>query len=92
MTDENQSIPTHTQDSDRIREAIADIFEANGDETHLIGDVTLIAELTSPEGETHLFTLWSDGMTVWKERGMLMHRLDRLGAMAVVVELDNQDD
>ena len=91
MTDENHLVPSHAHDSDRVREAIADIIAGDGNEPHLIGDLTLIAELTSPEGETHLFTLWSDGMTVWKERGMLMHRLDRLGAMAVVTELDEDD-
>ena len=48
--------------------------------------------MTSPEGKSELFTLWSDGMTVWKERGMLLHRLDRLAASAMVQELAEDDD
>ncbi len=83
---------THKSDSDRIRDAIAEIIKGDHDEPRLIGDVTLIAEMTSSEGESELFTLWSNGMTVWKERGMLLHRLDRLAATAMIVELAEDDD
>ena len=78
-------------DTDGIRNAIAQIIADDFDEAHLIGDVTLIAEITSQEGEIFLFTVSSDEITVWKERGMLTHRLDALAAMSVTHELDRDD-
>ena len=79
-------------EADLVRDAIAQIVaddEDNEEGPYLIGDLTLIAEMTSPEGETHLFTLASTEMTAWKERGMLMFRADRLSARSVVNELDD---
>ena len=78
--------------ADLVRDAIAQIMAEDEDMDkgpYLIGDVTLMAELTSPEGEVHIFTISNTDMTVWKERGMLMHRLDRLGALAVAHELED---
>ena len=78
-------------DTDGIRNAIAQIL-ADGDEApHLVGDVTLIAELTSQEGETYLFTVSSTEISVWKERGMLMHRLDTLAALSVIHQIEEDD-
>ncbi len=81
-------------DSDHVRNAIAQVMAddpPDDDGPYVIGDLTLIAELTSKEGETHLFTLTSDEMTAWKERGMLSFRLDRLTARSVVNELEDDD-
>ncbi len=78
--------------ADRVRDAIAQIIaddEDNDDGPYMIGDMTLIAELTTPEGKTNLFTLSSTEMTAWKERGMLMFRLDRLSARSVVHEQED---
>ncbi len=80
--------------ADYVRDAVTKIMsddEDNDKGPYLIGDLTLIAELTSPEGETHLFTLSSTNITSWKERGMLMCRLDRLTARTVVHELEDDD-
>ena len=82
-------------EADLVRDAIAWIMaedENNNEGPYLIGDLTLIAEMTAPDGETHLFTLASTEMTAWKERGMLMFRLDRLTARSVVHELSDDDD
>ena len=81
-------------DTDHVRDAVAQIMaddEDNNEGPYLIGDLTLIAEMTSPDGETHLFTVTSGDMTAWKERGMLMFRLDRLSARSVVNEQANDD-
>ena len=81
-------------DADRVRDAVAEIIrddEDNDEGPYMIGDITLIAELTSPEGATHLFTITSTEMTAWKERGMLSFRLDRLTARSVVHELEDDD-
>ena len=78
-------------DTDGIRNAIAQIIADDFDEVHLIGDVTLIAEITSQEGETFLFTVSSTEITAWKERGMLMHRLDSLAARSVIHETERDD-
>ena len=80
--------------ADLIRGAIAQIMIDDDDfdgGPYMIGDLTLIAEMTSPEGETHLFTMSSTEITGWKERGMLMNRLDRLTARSVVHELEDDD-
>ena len=80
--------------ADLIRDAIAKIMIDDDDldeGPYMIGDLTLIAEMTSPEGETHLFTMSSTEITGWKERGMLMFRLDRLAARSVVHELEDDD-
>ena len=79
---------------DHVRDAVAQIMaddEDNEEGPYMIGDLTLVAELTSEEGETHLFTLTSDEMTARKERGMLSFRLDRLTARSVVHELEDDD-
>jgi len=78
-------------DSDLIREAIAKIVVADGHEPHMIGAVTLIAEMVSPDGENFLFHLDSSDLSVWKERGMLMYRLDMLAGQATVTELMRDD-
>ncbi len=74
-------------DSDRIRAAIAEILSDDDTEPHLIGDVTLIAEMVGPDSVTYLFHLNSEGLTVWKERGMLQYRLDMLAGEATDVEI-----
>ena len=79
-------------DSDYIRDAIAKINADDGEDGYLIGDITLIAEMVGPDSRTYLFHLTSDEMTVWKERGMLMYRLDMLTGRAVVTELERSDD
>ncbi len=76
---------------DGIRDAIARIITDDGEDPHLVGDVTLIAELTSQEGETYLFTVSSTEITAWKERGMLMHRLDTLAALSVIHQIEQDD-
>lgn len=78
--------------SDQIRDAIAKIIEDDGEEPHLIGAVTLIAEMVGPDGATYLFHLNSNDMSVWKERGMLMYRLDMLAGEATVVEIGREND
>ena len=78
-------------DSNLIREAIGKIVEADGHEIHMIGAVTLIAEMVSPDGENFLFHLDSSDLSVWKERGMLMYRLDMLAGMATVTEMTRDD-
>ena len=79
-------------DSDLIREAIGKIVEAAGHESHMIGSVTLIAEMVSPNGENFLFHLDSSDLSVWKERGMLMYRLDMLSGQATVTEIGREND
>ena len=79
-------------DSDLIREAIGKIVKADGYGTHMIGAVTLIAEMVSTDGENFLFHLDSSDLSVWKERGMLMYRLDMLAGMATKAELAREDD
>ncbi len=79
-------------DSDLIREAIGKIVEADGNGRHMIGAVTLVAEMVGPDGENYLFHLDSNDMSVWKERGMLMYRLDMLAGQATVVEIGRADD
>ena len=76
---------------DFIRDAIADILAEDDEEPHLIGDITLVAEMIGPDSKTYLFHLTSTEMTVWKERGMLMYRLDMLGGRATVSEMDRDD-
>ncbi len=73
---------------DHIREAIAQIIAADDDneDTYLIGDLTLVAEMVGPDSKTYLFHVSSEDITVWKERGMLMYRLDMLTGQAVVAE------
>ena len=81
-------------DADHVRDAIAQIIaddDDNDDGPYMIGDLTLIAELTTPEGNTNLFTMASTEMTAWKERGMLMFRLDRLSARSVVHEQEDDN-
>ncbi len=78
-------------DSDQIRSAIASIIEGDGEEPHLIGAVTLIAEMVAPDGETYLFHLNSNDMSVWKERGMLLYRLDMLAGEATHTEFKRAD-
>ena len=84
-------ITTMDSDSDRIRNAIADILDEDGEEAHFIGDLTLVAEMIGPDSETYLFHLTSDSLTVWKERGMLMYRLDMLAGRTTVVEIERND-
>ncbi len=79
-------------DSDHIRDAIAKIIADDGDDPHLIGAVTLIAEMVDLDGDTYLFHLNSTDMSVWKERGMLMYRLDMLAGEATVVEFGRAED
>ncbi len=79
-------------DSDLIREAIAAINSEDGNETYLIGDVTLVAEMIGPDSKTYLFHLTSQDLTVWKERGMLMYRLDMLAGAATKAEIGREDD
>ncbi len=78
-------------DSDLIREAIGKIVDADGNGSHMIGAVTLIAEMVGPDGENYLFHLDSHDLSVWKERGMLMYRLDMLAGMATVNEMRVED-
>jgi len=79
-------------DSDLIREAIGKVVEANGNEPHMIGAVTLIAEMVGPDGENYLFHLDSHDLSVWKERGMLMYRLDMLTGQATATEIGREND
>ncbi len=79
-------------DSDHIREAVAKIIVDDDNGPHLIGAVTLIAEMVGPDGKTYLFHLTSDDMTVWKERGMLMYRLDMLAGAATHSEFERTED
>ncbi len=81
-------------DADYVRDAIQQVMAddpPDEDGPYMIGDLTLMAEMTSKNGETHIFTLSSTEMTAWKERGMLMFRLDRLTARSVVHELEDDD-
>ena len=78
-------------DSDLIREAIAKMNEEDDVEQFLIGDITLIAEMIGQDSKTYLFHLTSDGLTVWKERGMLMYRLDMLSGRATASEIERED-
>lgn len=79
-------------DSDYIREAIAKILVDDDNDPHLIGPVTLIAEMVGSDGKDYLFHLNSDDMTVWKERGMLMYRLDMLAGAATQSEFERTED
>lgn len=79
-------------DSDHIREAISKIMAQDDNGPHLIGPVTLIAEMVGPDGGNYLFHLTSDDMTVWKERGMLLYRLDMLSGEATHVEFERAED
>lgn len=79
-------------DSDHIREAIAKIIADDDHEPHLIGAVTLIAEMVGPDGKNYLFHLTSTDMTVWKERGMLMYRLDMLSGGTTLAEFERNGD
>ncbi len=77
---------------DFIRDAIAKILAEDEEKPHLIGDITLIAEMIGPDSKTYLFHLTSTEITVWKERGMLMYRLDMLSGAATKTEIDREDD
>ena len=79
-------------DSDYIRNAIAQIIADDGHDPHIIGDVTLVAEMVAPDTKTYLFHLNSEGMTVWKERGMLMHRLDMLAGETTATEIERDTE
>jgi len=79
-------------DCDYIRDAIAQIIADDDEEPYLIGDITLVAEMIGQDSETYLFHLTSDEITVWKERGMLMYRLDMLVGRTTVSELKRDDD
>ncbi len=65
------------EDSDRIRAAIQEIFADDDDQDgpYMIGDLVLIAEVTSADGEVQLFTLHNTDISRWKELGFLQDRL-----------------
>ncbi len=66
--------------ADQIRDAIQAIFadDEPDDGPYMVGDLVLIAEVTSAAGETHLFTLHNTDIAYWKELGFLHDRLDSI--------------
>ncbi len=64
-------------DADRIREAIQEVLQDDGDRYNqvMIGDLVVIAECTSIEGDTQLFMLHNTDIPRWKELGFLHDRL-----------------
>ncbi len=78
--------------SDYIRDAIAKILIDDDVGPYMIGDLIILAEMTSSRGTIELFILSSDDMTVWKERGMLADRLDDLAARSVTYALEDREE
>ena len=80
-------------DLDPIRDAIAKVIaDDDHDDQYMVGDFTLIAELIGSDTETYLFPLQSTELTLWKERGMLMHRLDMLSGATTATQIEKREN
>ncbi len=62
-------------DTDKIKTAIQEILVEDGGERVMVGDLILIAEITSESGEMFLLTMHNNEITRWKELGFLHDRV-----------------
>jgi len=64
----------------RDTEALRDVLSIEvGDDFKdgaMVGDYIVIAEVIDSEGDNYLMSRVSDGMTFWKQLGMLQARID----------------
>ena len=78
--------------ADHIRDAVLKVLEDHDNGPFLIGDLLVMTEITTAEGETNLLTIHNTEISYWKELGFLHSRLDSMAKGHFELGVDDEFD